>query len=54
MAHVVDKALAVGRAERRIEDGEMLFFYVGRAFNGARGIDVVDDGVGLRLAVAQL
>ena len=54
MSHVGDGARALGGLEGAIEDGEMLFLDVRRAFDGAGGVDVADDGVGLVAGVAEL
>ena len=54
MSHVVDGAGAFGRFERAVEDGEVLVFDVGSAFDGAGGVDVADDGAGLVVVVAEL
>ena len=54
MAHVMDGARALGRLEGAIEDGEVLVLDVRRAFDGAGGVDVADDGVGLLVRVAEL
>ena len=53
VAHVVDGARALGGLEGAIEDGEMLVLDVRRAFDGAGGVDVADDGVGLLVRVAE-
>ena len=54
MSHVVDGARALGRFERAIEDGEMSVFDVRRAFDGAGGVDVANDGIGLIVRVSEL
>ena len=54
MSHVGDGAGAFGRLEGAIEDGQMVVLDVRRAFDGAGGVDVADDGVGLIMGVAQL
>src|SRR5207237_9063603 len=54
MSHVVDGAGAFGRFEGAVEDGEVLVFDVGSAFDGAGGVDVADDGAGLVVIVAEL
>ena len=51
---VVDGAGALGGLEGAIEDGEVLGLDVGRAFDGAGGVDVGDDGVDLGVGVAEL
>ena len=40
--------------EGAVEDGEVLGLDAGRAFNGAGGVDVADDGVDLVVVVAEL
>ena len=54
VAHVVDAARALGRLEGAVEYGEVLGLDGRRAFDGAGGVDVADDGVDLRLGVAEL
>ena len=54
VAHVGDGARALGGFEGAIEDGEMLVLNVRRAFDGAGGVDVGDDGVGLFVRVSKL
>ena len=54
VAHVVDGAGALGGLEGAVEDGEVLGLDGGRAFDGAGGVDVADDGVDLVLGVAEL
>ena len=54
VAHVVDGAGALGGLEGAIEDGEVLGLDAGRAFDGAGGVDVADDGVDLGVGVAEL
>ena len=46
-------ARALGGLEGAIEDGEMVVLDVRRAFDGAGGVDVADDGVGLLVGVAE-
>ena len=50
VAHVVDRARALGRLEGAIEHRQMLVLNVRRAFDGAGGVDVADDRVRLRRA----
>ena len=50
----MDGTRALGRLEGAIEDGEVLVLHVGRAFDGAGGVDVADDGVGLLVRVREL
>ena len=47
VAHVVNGARALRRLEGAVEDRQMLLLECGRAFDGAGGVDVADDGVGL-------
>ena len=47
-------ARALGRLEGAIEDGQMVVFDVRRAFDGAGGVYVGDDRVGLLVRVAEL
>ena len=54
MSHVGDGARALRGLEGAIEDGEMLVLNMRRAFDGAGGVDVADDGVGLLVVVAEL
>ena len=54
VAHVVDGTGALGGLEGAIEDGEVLGLDGGRAFDGAGGVDVADDGVDLSVVVAEL
>ena len=54
VAHVVDGAGALGGLEGAVEYGEVLVLDVGRAFDGAGGVDVADDGVDLGVGVAEL
>ena len=54
VAHVMNGARAFGGLEGAIEDGEMLVFDVRRAFDGAGGVYVADDRVGLLVRVSEL
>src|SRR6185503_13918182 len=54
VSHVSDAARALGWLEGAIEDGEVIVLDVWRPFDGAGGIDVADDGVGLLMVVAEL
>ena len=54
VAHVVDRARALRRLEGAVEDGQVLGLDAGRAFDGAGGVDVADDGVHLVVVVAEL
>ena len=54
MAHVVDGARALGGLEAAVEDRQVLFAQVGRAFDGAGGVDVADDGIRLVAGVTEL
>ena len=54
VSHVGDGARALRGLEGAIEDGEMLVLDMRRAFDGAGGVDVADDGVGLLVVVAEL
>ena len=54
VAHVSDRARALGRLEGAIEDGQVVVLDVRRAFDGAGRVDVADDGVGLLVGVAEL
>ncbi len=54
MSHVGDGARALRGLEGAIEDGEMIVLDVRRAFDGAGGVDVADDGVGLLVRVSEL
>ena len=54
VAHVLDGAGSLGGLEGAIEDGEVLVFDSGRAFDGSGGVDVADDGVDVGLGVAEL
>ena len=54
VSHIGDGACALRGLEGAIEDGEMLVLDMRRAFNGAGGVDVADDGVGLLVGVAEL
>ncbi len=45
---------AARRLEGAVEDRQVLVLDVRRAFDGAGGVDVADDGVGLVLRVAEL
>ena len=47
-------ARALRRLEGAIEDRQVLVLDGGRAFDGAGGVNVADDGVGLVVGVAQL
>src|ERR1700733_1773898 len=54
MSHVSDGARALRRLERAIEDSEMIVFHMRRAFDGARSVNVADDGVSLLVRVSEL
>ena len=54
VAEVVDGAGALGGLEGAVEDGEVLGLDVGRAFDGAGGVDVGDDGLDVGVGVAEL
>ena len=54
VAQVVDGAGALGGLEGAVEDGEVLGLDGGRAFDGAGGVDVADDGLDLGVGVAEL
>ncbi len=54
VSHVVNGARALRGLEGAVEDGQVLVLDGGRAFDGAGGVDVADDGVGLVGGVAQL
>ena len=49
-----DGAGALGGLEGAVEDGEVLGLDAGGAFDGAGGVDVVDDGLDLGVLVAEL
>ena len=53
VAHVVDRAGAVQRAERAVEDGQVLGLEVRRALDRVLLVDVRDDLVDLGLGVAE-
>src|SRR5262249_30099401 len=46
-------ARSLGRLKAAVEDWQMIFFQAGSAFDGASGIDVADDIVGLFAGVAE-
>ena len=50
VSHIGDGARAFRGLEGAIENGEMLVLDVRRAFDGAGGVDVADDGIGLLMA----
>ena len=54
VAHVVDRAHAIGRTESTIKDRQMLFLQVRRTFDGLFDADVVDDIGHFIVTVTQL
>ena len=54
VAHVLDRPPSLRRLERAVEHGEVRFLQAGRPFDRLVLVDVVDDGVDLRLAVPEL
>ena len=54
MAHVVDGTGALGGLEGAVEHSKVLGLERGRAFDGAGGVDVANDGVDLGVVVAEL
>ena len=54
VAEPLDGARALGGLEGAVEDGEVLGLDAGRAFDGAGGVDVVDDAFDFGFLVAEL
>jgi ribonucleoside-diphosphate reductase alpha chain len=54
VAHVVDRAVPLGRLERAVEHRQVRLLQTGRAFDGLVAVDVVDDRLDLRVGVAEL
>ncbi len=54
VAHVLNRAGSLGRLEAAIEDRQVLGLHARRAFDGARCVDVRDNGVHFVGVVAKL
>ncbi len=54
MSHVSNRARALRRLERTIEDGEMIVLHMRRAFDSAGRVDIADDSIRLIVIVTEL